>query len=108
MTKPQVFSPGHNFQRLPPPVRTLQEEETERIEMSQEEVQEQIVYEDSAECMQYAEDSDLFKPEEYRLLVDSGAAINLIKEKILDHRDKNKDNLINSSWDEMSTSLRKQ
>ena len=64
MTKPQVFSPGHNFKRPPPPVRTLQEEETEGIEMSQEEVQEQIDYEDSAECLQYAEDSDLFKPEE--------------------------------------------
>ena len=59
MTKLQGFP-----SRPPPPVRTLQEEETERMEVSQEEVQEKIDYEDSAECLQYAEDSNLFKPEE--------------------------------------------
>ena len=64
MTKLQDFSPGYNFKRPPPPVRILQEEETEGMEMSQEEVQEQIDYGDSAECLQYAEDSDLFEPEE--------------------------------------------
>ena len=63
MTKLHDFPPGHNFKRPPSSVRILQEEETEGIEMSQE-VQEQIDYEDSADCLQYVEDYDLFEPEE--------------------------------------------
>ena len=64
MTKPQGFPLDHNFKRPSPPVRTLQEKETEGMKMSQEEVEEQIDYKDSAEYLQYTEDSNLFKPEE--------------------------------------------
>ena len=48
----------------------LQEESTDAIEMTPEEVQEQIDFEDSAEFLPYAEDSDLLEQEEEQEVTD--------------------------------------
>ena len=87
----QSFQPGQNVKRPPQPIRMLQEESMDAIEMTPEEVQEQIDFEDSAQFLPFAEDSDLLEQEEEKevtdFYVDSGAAINLMKEKVLDERD---------------------
>ena len=49
---------GQNIKRLPQPIRTIQEEETEKEWMTQEEIQEQTTYEESAEYQLLAEDLD--------------------------------------------------
>ena len=59
----QGFQPGQNVKRPPQPIRTLQEESTDAIVMTPEEVQEQIDFEDSAEFLPYAEDSGLLEQE---------------------------------------------
>ena len=60
----QGFQPGLNVKRPSQPVRMLQEENTDALQMTPEEIQEQIDYEDSAEFLPYAEDSDLLEQEE--------------------------------------------
>ena len=60
----QAFQPGLKVKRPPQPVTMLQEENTNALQMTLEEIQEQIDYEDSAEFLPYAEDSDLLEQEE--------------------------------------------
>ena len=60
----QGFQSRLNVKRPPQPVRILQEENTDALQMTPEEIQEQIDYEDSAEFLPYAEDSDLLEQEE--------------------------------------------
>ena len=57
------FPPGHGFKR-PPPVREIQEEETEAENMTQEEITEQLIFGESAEFLLYAEDCEQSMPEE--------------------------------------------
>ena len=57
------FSPGHGFKR-PPPVRAIQEEETEAENMTEEEITEQLIFEESPEFLPYAEDYEKSMPEE--------------------------------------------
>ena len=52
----QCFQVGQNIIRPPQPVRIIQEEETEKEWMTQEEIQEQSTYEESAEYQLLAED----------------------------------------------------
>ena len=54
------------------PTRTqvVQEESTDELEMTPEEVQEQIDFEDSAEFLPYAEDPDLLEQEEEQDVTD--------------------------------------
>ena len=54
------------------PTRTqvVQEESTDELEMTPEEVQEQIDFEDSAEFLPYAEDADLLEQEEEQEVTD--------------------------------------
>ena len=59
----QGFPPGHGFKR-PPPVRAIQEEETEAENMTEEEITEQLIFEESAEFLPYAEDYEQSMPEE--------------------------------------------
>ena len=66
----QGFQPSQNVKRPPQPIRMLQEESTDAIEMTPEEVQEQIDFEDSAEFLPYAEDSDLLEQEEEQEVTD--------------------------------------
>ena len=48
--KPQGFPPGQHQKRPPQPIRTIQQNEyTDNMEMTNEEVQEQIEYEESSE-----------------------------------------------------------
>ena len=57
-------------QKTPQPIIMLQKESTDAIEMTAEEVQEQIDFEDSAEFLPYAEDSDLLEQEEEQEVTD--------------------------------------
>ena len=88
----QGFLPGHGF-KCPPLVGVIQEEATEAENTTEEEIADHQNFEDSAEYLPYADD---YKHEarrrtgRYRLLVDSGAAINIIKEEILDDKDERK------------------
>ena len=66
----QGFQPGQSVKRPPQPIRMLQEESTDAIEMTPEEVQEQIDFEDSAEFLPYAEDSYLLEQEEEQEVTD--------------------------------------
>ena len=58
------FQPGQNVKKSRQPVRMLQEESTDALQMTPEEIQEQIDYEDSSEFLPYAEDEDLLEQEE--------------------------------------------
>ena len=60
----QGFRPGLNVIRPPQPVRMVQEENTDAIQMTPEEVQEQMKYEESAEYQPYADDSGPYEKEE--------------------------------------------
>ena len=63
--KYQGFPPDQYQKRPPQPIRTIQENEyTYHIEMTNEEVQEQIEYEESAEYQPYADDSSPYEEEE--------------------------------------------
>ena len=63
--KPQGFLSGQHQKRSPQPVRTIQEDEyTDHMEMTNEEIQEQIEYEDSAEYQPYADGSGPYEQEE--------------------------------------------
>ena len=69
--KPQGFQSGQHQKRPPQPVRTIQEDEdTDHMEMTNEEIQEQIEYEDSAEYQPYAEDSGPYEQEEEQENID--------------------------------------
>ena len=67
----QGFQPDLNGKRPPQPVKMLQEENTDATQMTAEEIQEKIDYEDSAEFLLYAEDSDLLEQLETRIKVHS-------------------------------------
>ena len=54
----QGFQAGQNIKRPPQPIRIIQEEETEKEWMTQEEIQEQSTYEESAEYQLLVEDLD--------------------------------------------------
>ena len=60
----QGFQPGLNVKRPPQPVRMVQQENTDAIQMAPEEVQEQLEYEESAEYQPYADDSVPYEQEE--------------------------------------------
>ena len=59
----QGFPPGNGFKR-PPPIRAIQEEETEAENMSEEEITERLNFEESAEYLPYADDCEQLMPEE--------------------------------------------
>ena len=60
----QGFQPSLNVKRPPQPVRMVQEENTDALEITPEQVQEQIEYEESAEYQPYADDSGPYEQEE--------------------------------------------
>ena len=60
----QGFQLGLNVKRPPQPVRMVQKENTDALQMTPEEVQEQIEYEESAEYQPYADDSGPHEREE--------------------------------------------
>ena len=60
----QGFQPDLDVKRPPQPARMLQEENTDALQMTPEEVQEQIDYEGLAEFLPYVDDSDPLEQEE--------------------------------------------
>ena len=60
----QGFQPNLIVKRPPQPVRMVQEENTDALQMTPEEVQEKIEYEESAEYQPYADDSGPNEQEE--------------------------------------------
>ena len=86
ISREKGFSTRPERQKTP----TTSENVARGIQMTPEEIQEQIDYEDSARVSVVCgrlRSITARRTGSYQLLVDSGAAINLIKEKILDKQD---------------------
>ena len=66
----QGFQPGLNVKRPPQPVRMVQEENTDAIQMTPEEVQEEMEYNESAEYQPHADDSGPYEQEEEQEITD--------------------------------------